>query len=123
MQRNSKNKVDRKERKCTICSLDETGDEDHYLLRCNNNELAHIRTLFFTNIRTEITQLQNFSNKNVMDYCLNLGDPNIVRSTSVYIKNILAMYKEETEGTRVLYEVPTKTRSGRTIRKPSKLDL
>ena len=45
------------------------GDEDHYLLRCDNNEMNIIRQNFICNIKKEIPQLQKFSEKNI-DYLL-----------------------------------------------------
>ena len=118
-----KNKLPREERKCPICNLNKTGDEEHYLLECTNAEILHIRKTFFDHTRAEVSQLQNFSNRNIIDYCLNLCDSNIQMKFSIFVKNILEMYKEESEGTREKPELPTKTKSGREIRKPNKLNL
>ncbi len=123
VQRYSKVKKDRSERKCTICNLDETGNETHLMLRCSNSEISHIRKTFFDNIRVEIAQLQGFTDENIIDYCLNLSDPAIHIPIAKYIKDITEMYKEETEGTRVIPDVPVQTKSGRLIKKPSKLNL
>ena len=116
-------KVSRDERKCTICNLDKKGDEEHYLLECNNAEISHLRNTFWDNIRVEIPQFENFTNKNIIDYCLNLGDSNIQMKFGILVKNILETYREETEGLREKPELPTQTKSGREIRKPKKLDL
>jgi hypothetical protein len=118
-----KKKIDRTERKCTICNLEEMGDEDHYLLRCTNVELANLRTEFMKNIREEVNQLKQFTDKNIMDYCMLLKDPNIQKSISLYVKNILQTFKDETGGTTEVNMSPITTKSGRISRKPSKLNL
>ena len=42
-----KKKILRADRKCTICNLNQMGDEYHYLLYCKNSEIDHIRKVFF----------------------------------------------------------------------------
>ena len=79
-------KTKRQDRKCEICTLNEMGDEDHYLLRCNNNEMNITRHNFICNIRKEIPQLQKFSEKNIIDYCMNMSDENIQVPMGRYIR-------------------------------------
>ena len=100
-----KNRKKRENRICPICNQNSTGDEDHYLLTCNNGEISKIRDDFLKNIRNEIPQLKVFSNKNLMDYCMLLHDPKIQFPVSVFVKNILCMYREELDGT-TLTEIP-----------------
>ena len=123
MQRYSKKKIHRSERKCPICGLGEMGDEEHFLLRCNNAEISRLRKEFFENIRVEVGQLEYFSDQNIIDYCLNMSDPKIQNTTAIYVKQILLMYKDETEGIRSLPEAPVTTKSGRLIKRPIKLNL
>ena len=118
-----KNKKKRENRKCPICNTNATGDEEHYLLTCNNGELSRIREDFMKNIREEIPQFKTFSDKNLMDYCLMLHDPRIQLPISVFVRNILCMYKEEVEGTSLLEKPPVITRAGRLCKKPNKLNL
>ena len=89
------NKTKRNERKCTICNLDEVGNEDHYLNRCNNRKLEDIRKYFFNNIKTINTQLETFDNTNIIDYCLSMNDKNIHLPTALFIQKLLKAYKEE----------------------------
>ena len=70
----------------------ETGDETHYLLTCNNSEISSIRETFMRNIRKEVPQLAQFSDKNIIDYCMILHDQKIQMPTSIFIKNLLCMY-------------------------------
>ena len=124
LHRYNKKKNKREERKCPICNLDEMGDEEHYLLKCNNNEISRTRENFIIDIKREITQFEQFSNKNIINYCMLLNDQRIQMPISIYIKNILKTYKEETEGmTLIVRNTPIKTRIGRTIKKPVKLNL
>ena len=121
--RYSKKEISRDERKCTICNLDKSGNEEHYLLECNNAEISHLRSTFLKSIRVEVPQIAKFTDKNIIDYCLNLGDDNIQMKFGILTKNILETYREETDGLREKPELPTQTKSGREIRKPQKLDL
>ena len=118
-----KRRKKREERKCPICHLDETADENHYLLRCNNSEISAIRTNFFQKIKLEIPQFEHFSNINIIDYCLNMSDTNTQALIAKFIKNILNMYREETDMTKEPTKEPVKTRSGRTVKRPQKLNL
>ena len=40
-----------------------------------------------------------------------------------YCKQILQTYKDEIDGTKIMPEAPVITKSGRLIKKPTKLDL
>ena len=116
-------KIERENRKCNICSKDEMGDEEHYLLKCNNSEISHTRENFLKEIRTDINQFEMFTDKNIIDYCLNVNDTNIQMKIALYVKNILNIYKEETEGTVPINPTPVVTRTGRLIKKTVKLHL
>ena len=90
---------------------------------CNNSEISSIRETFMRNIRKEVPQLTQFSDKNIIDYCMILHDQKIQMPTSIFIKNLLCMYKEETEGLSISEERTIVTRMGRTVKKPNKLNL
>ena len=121
--RYSKTRKTRENRICPICNNKEIGDEMHYLLTCNNSEISRIRETFMKNIREEVPQLAQFSDKNIIDYCMILHDQRIQMPMSIFIKNILCMYKEETEGLSISEERTIVTRIGRTVKKPNKLNL
>ena len=94
-QRYNKEKITREERKCDICNLNETGDEEHYLNRCNNDKIEDIRRTFFSNIRLCNPQLDTFSDKNIVDYCLSMNDHSIQLPTSLFIQNLLKTYRKQ----------------------------
>ena len=75
------------------------------------------------NIRKEVPQFEQFSDQSIIYYCMLLHDPRVQMTVSVFVRNILCMYKEETEGTTLLEKPPVVTRAGRVTRKPSKLNL
>ena len=52
-----------------------------------------------------------------------LHDQKIQIPIAIYVKNIMKIYREETEGTTQIIKSPVKTRSGRHIKKPTKLNL
>ena len=109
---------------CPICNLGEVGNEEHYLLNCNNAELSFIRQSFFKNIKEKVTQLnKQFTNQNIIDYCFNLSDTNIQLITATFCKQILQTYKLETDGAKIKPDAPVITKSGRLVKKPIKLDL
>ena len=119
--RYSKPKINREDRKCKICNLDKVGDEPHYLLHCNNASLATLRNDFFTNIRSNFTQLTNFTNENIIDYGMIMNDNQLIEPMAYYIKEIIHKFKEETAETKS--RLPTFTRCGRLVKKTVKLDL
>ena len=119
--RYSKNKPERADRKCDVCSLEAVGDERHLLLVCNNTRLSDMRVKFIDNIKGSTPQFRHFTDEGIMDYCLTMQDENLQLHTAKYIKEISIIYKEEKEENRVY--VPTITRSGRLVRRPDRLDL
>ena len=118
-----KEKIDRENRLCHICNMNQTGDEEHYLMQCQNAEISHIRKLFFEKIRNEVTQLGQFSEKNILDYCLNMNDEKTQMYIAEYVKDILTVYKEETADSKPQQDIPVKTKSGRLVKKPKKMNL
>ena len=117
------NKITRENRKCTICNVGETGDEEHYLLACTNSEMSRTREDFFREIKTEIRTFESFTNKNIIDYCMTMNDSHIQMKMAMFAKNILTTYKEETDGSTEIIKPPVVTRAGRQTRKPVKLNL
>ena len=118
--RYNKKKIHRVDRKCPICNLGELGDEEHYLLRCNNAEISYLQNNFFKNIRVEVTQLGLFTNQNIIDYCLNMSDLKTQKSTALYCKQILQTYKDEIDGSKIVPDAPVVTKSGRLSKQKQK---
>ena len=120
--RYNKNKPHRNERVCDVCQLKETGDELHYLLRCRNELICQIRQNFLIDIKKELPQFTNFSPENIITYSLPMTDQLIHKPMASYVKKILEAYKSEKGDPKVKPTTIT-TRSGRTVKKPKKLDL
>jgi hypothetical protein len=118
-----KKRISRDQRKCGICNTNKIGDEEHYLLACNNSEISQVREDFFQNIREQTTQFHSFSNKNIIDYCMNMNDANTQMAMAKYAKQILTTFREETGGKIELSKPDVITRSGRQTKKPDKLNL
>ena len=87
--------IKREERICNICRPKEMGDEEHYLIRCNNNKLKEIRNNFIKEIKDTVPQLTNFNTNSLMEYCMNMKDVNTQKTTAVFVKKLLKAYKEE----------------------------
>ena len=118
-----KNRIIRENRKCTICNIGETGNEEHYLLRCTNSEISRAREDFLKEIKSEIQPFESFSNKNIIDYCMTMNDPNTQLKMAKFAKTILITYKDETDGSTEIIKPAAITRSGRQTKKPDKLNL
>ena len=116
-----KPKIMRRDRKCDICNIEEKGDEHHFLLRCNNSEINKARTSFIEDIKSHMPHFINFSDRNIIEYCLTMVDNNTHLAFGKYVKAIFRKYREDKEEKKA--ESPKYTRSGRLIKKPDKLNL
>ena len=121
--RYSKKKVERNDRKCNICHLNEAGDEEHYLRRCANFILAKTRSNFIADIKEKCPSMANFELNTIMDYCILMSDPNIQLPMAIYTKELIESFSEIRNLQSKPPESPKVTRSGRLIKKPVKLDL
>jgi hypothetical protein len=119
--RYTKPKTLRENRKCKICNLDKVGDEAHYLLDCSNTSLLEIRTEFLAKIRSNFAQLENFNKENIIDYGMIMNDSSLQEPMALFVKEILCKFKDETLD--IKSKMPTFTRSGRQVKKPTKLNL
>ena len=102
-----------------------TGDEEHYLIKCNNEEMVAFRGSFLEEIKIKNPQLANFSTECIMAYCMSMSDDNIHMPTALYVRNILQTYKKqkEQEDRNTNTPSPKITKYGRKIKKPNRLDL
>ena len=117
-----KPKIERGARKCNICNSNQVGDEAHYLLHCTNYNILNTRKTHMESLRKTIDQFNNFSEECMVKYCLLLNDRRIFQGISQYIKAIAETYKEETAD-KTPIKPDVKTRYGRMIKKPIKLNL
>ena len=95
-------KVDKAERKCSICSVEEVGDEWHYLSKCQNENISTTRLAFVDKITTINLQLKDFNPDDLMKYCMTMNDTLIQTESALFVKNMLNAYSEaklEEEGT------------------------
>ena len=117
-------KYPREKRLCSICRLQEVGDETHYLLKCNNGRMQETRDNFMSKIKQKLPQMETFMDKNIIEYCINMKDENIQIPMAQYVKTILKIYKEERdEPNPPDIKQNIVTRAGRLVKKPVKLDL
>ena len=121
--RYSKKKTKREARKCKICHLDEVGDEEHYLRRCENILITATRNKFIIDVKEKCPALQNFNSNNIFDYCILMNDPKIQLPMAIYAKEIIETYSEIQNLQSKPQDSPKVTRSGRQIKRPEKLDL
>ena len=119
--RYTKPKPIREDRKCKICDLDKVGDEAHYLLHCTNASLLEIRKEFLATIRSNLLQLESFSNENIIDYGMIMNDSSLQEPMALFVKQILCKFKEETLENKS--KMPIFTRSGRQVKKPIRLGI
>ena len=116
-----KPEIDAQDRKCTICNLDDTGDELHYLLRCTNENIIQVRNSHLKDMRNTIDQFHQFNDECIVQYCLLMNDHRTQLGIANYIKAVAETYKEEAEEKKT--EPTIITKSGRLVRKPIRLDL
>ena len=83
----------REHRICTICDLNDIGDENHYPLKCNNNKINEIRNNFNKSIKDVMPQMSQFSMKNIIDYCMTMSDVTIYKTTAIFLEDLLLTFK------------------------------
>ena len=90
-------KIQRVERKCTICKENEIGDEWHYLTRCKQEDLNTTRKEFIQLVKNIQPQLENFSTEDLMIYAISMNDTLIQVPAATFAKNLLQIYSDVTE--------------------------
>ena len=85
--------IKKEDRLCEICNLHNVGNENHYMLECQSNDMKDIRENFVQEAIKLVPQLSLLDETNVIKYCLIMADRNLQYLTAVYIKNILNTYK------------------------------
>ena len=83
----------REERLCEICNLNDIGNETHYMIWCQNNEIMSKRKQFINKIVKIVPELCKFNEMNPLKYCLLTADINVQYDTAVYINEVLDSYK------------------------------
>ena len=119
--RYGKKKVERKNRICKLCTHNEIGDEDHYLLKCS--AFTDIRRAFIQDVKVSLPDFEHFSTEDIIKYCMLLHDERIQIPFAKYIRDILDGYREIVEDSGQDPHKIVQTRSGRIIKKPQKLNL
>ena len=86
-----------------------------------NASLVEIRKVFLTTIRSNLLQLESFSNENIIDYGMIMNDSSLQEPMALFVKQILCKFKEETLENKS--KMPIFTRSGRQVKKPIRLGI
>ena len=71
------------------------GDEFHYLLKCTQSSLSHIRGIFLKSLYSTNSNFTNMSYKALLLYIMSMCDENIINLSASYIENILNCHKSE----------------------------
>ena len=61
------------------------GDEEQYLLKCNNKKIVEARKRFMADIREKNTEMNALS-ENIINYCMLMHDQNYQMCIATYIK-------------------------------------
>ena len=79
------NSVPHADRKCTLCTLNDVGDEMHYLLICP----------FFKFPRIKYLPSNFYTRPNVLKFSdiLNVKSPDILRNTAIFVKLLVNHFK------------------------------
>ena len=93
--------ISREERKCTLCELNEVGDEWHYISRCENNKIQVTRSKFIERVKNIQPQLADFQTSDLMKYCISMCDTSIHDETTRFIKTLMKEYDVEDEENRI----------------------
>ena len=87
--------IEREDRTCNICASNKIGDENHYLIHCQNKRMVDIRLKFATEVKKILPQMENFSIKDLMAYCISMKDTSIQGITAKFAGEIYKGFKME----------------------------
>ena len=76
-------------------------------------------------VRSLNSQFSQFNEKDIIYYCMTMVDPDIQAPIAKFIKVIFTTFREESESRNKKNNdnSPVKTRSGRMVKRPVKLNL
>ena len=89
------NNIKREKRLCQICDLQVIGDENHYLLECNNTKITQVKDKFIISAINIAPELKQLDNNNIIKYCIHMGDPKLHYVTAKFIEELLNTYNIE----------------------------
>ena len=89
------NNIKREKRLCQICDLQVIGDENHYLLECNNTKITQVKDEFIISAINIAPELKQLDNNNIIKYCIHMGDPKLHYVTAKFIEELLNTYNIE----------------------------
>ena len=87
--------IRRNERYCSICNSNEIGDENHYLLKCTNDNLEKLRNDFIKEITKILKEFKIMDKINIIKYCIKMSDPVIQNITAKFIEDIFINFESE----------------------------
>ena len=85
--------INRNERLCNMCDLNEIGSELHVLFICSNNDLKAKREKLFNKIQSFIPQFSNLSLDNKLLYMLSCCDKDLTLNIGEFLTECLTLYK------------------------------
>ena len=88
--------VPRDQRLCKLCTSSEVGNEIHYLSKCTHPRFAHTRSLFIEKLYRINPFFSSFDLPNLFLYVSTMKDKNINKVSSLYLKELLDIFEEET---------------------------
>ena len=86
--------IDYDSRVCTICNLNEVGDELHYFSNCNNSKLVTARDNFLSNLLEVNSSFSSFGYRDLFMYCVSMTDDSIVKITAKYLYDITTIFND-----------------------------
>ena len=98
--RYGKEEIERGERKCTVCTRNEVGDEWHYLTKCTNQAMKDTREQFIHNVKLLQPQLQKFDTNEVMKYSVTMHDELLQMETALFVKKLMKVYSDRKDEER-----------------------
>ena len=84
--------IERNLRLCSICNLQEIGDEYHYFSNCENEKLKKLRKQFLKELIDINCNFSSLGSNELFLYCVSMNDENIINPTAKYIYEILKTF-------------------------------
>ena len=72
-----------------VCNSNEVGDENHYLISCSNDKINESRKEFIQKCIKILPVFEQFSEVNIIKYCLTMADKKLHYVTALFINNYL----------------------------------
>ena len=71
------------------------GDENHYLLKCTNDNLEILRKSFIKEVKKILKVFKSMDKINIIKFCIKMSDPVLQNITAKYIEDIFVNFENE----------------------------